>query len=104
MAKKLHISVGKRDQTPIPFDFDGSEHEYTFTPPKQADMVLPMLDSVNDIESTRAALAWLDDGMSEEDQAHLLARLKDKNDDLDFPHVSELVKQIVEEVGDRPTT
>lgn len=100
----LSIKVGKRNTDPITFDFEGSAHTYTFVPPKQAEMVLPMLESDSDLVAAKSAFAWLDTGLSEEDRKHLSDRLKDPSDNLDFPHIEEVVAALVERTADRPTT
>jgi hypothetical protein len=99
----ISFKVAARSRKPITFDLGGG-HEYTFTPPKQAEMVLPMLDADNDLEAARAAFEWLDKGMSEEDRAHLSARLRDPEDDLDIDVLEDVVSALVEQTGGRPTT
>lgn len=100
----LSFKVAKRRTDAITFDLEGDKHEYSFVPPKQADMVLPMLDAENDLMAAKAAFEWLDNGMSEEDRAHLAARLRDPKDDLDIDTVEEVVTALVEKTGGRPTT
>jgi hypothetical protein len=100
----LHFKVASRRTKPITFTLDGEDHEYSFTPPKQADMVLPMLEADDDIEAARAAFAWLDDGLSEEDRERISKRLKDKKDDLDIPQVQDMVNGLSEYVANLPTT
>jgi len=101
----LSIKVKKRNKAVITFDIEGSDHQYAFTPPKQAEMVLPMLDSDSDLEAAKAAFEWLDNGMSEDDRKHLSDRLRDKDDDLDIDAVEDIVTALVEKAGgDRPTT
>jgi hypothetical protein len=100
----LSFKVAPRRKDAITFDLEGNPHVYTFTPPKQADMVLPMLDAENDLSAAKAAFEWLDDGLSEEDREHIAARLRDKNDDLDIDTIEEVVTALVEKAGGRPTT
>lgn len=99
----LEFKVAKKRRDPITFTLEGKKHEYTFDPPKQADMVLPMLDSDSDLDAAKAAFAWLDKGMSEEDRAHLTARLRDDSDDLDFEDLEAIVEGLVERQSGRPT-
>lgn len=104
---RISVKVPKRNTEPIEFDLeDGAPkaHVYVFTPPKQADMVLPMLGAENDLEAARAAFEWLDEGMSEEDRDRVAARLKDPNDDLDIDTIQEVVTLLVEAAGGNPTT
>jgi hypothetical protein len=101
----LSFKVGHRSKEPITFDIEGKKREYKFTPPKQAEMILPMLQNAeNELMAAKAAFEWLDKGMSEEDIAHMEARLKDPEDDFDIPHLEEIVTGLVEAVGARPTT
>ena len=84
---------------------EGSDHEYTFTPPKTAELVLPMLDDdADDMAAAKAAFSWLEEGMSKADAAHLLSRLQDKEDDLDFEILQDVVEGLTEKVAGRPTT
>jgi hypothetical protein len=101
---RVSVQVAARRKAPIPFDLGGNDHEYKFTPPKKAELVLPMLDAEDDMEAAREAFAWLDKGMSEEDRDHLAKRLRDPDDDLDIDHVQDLVRLLVEEMGEDPTT
>jgi hypothetical protein len=100
----LSFKVAKRRTDAITFDLEGSKHEYSFVPPKQATMVLPMLEARSDLEATKYAFEWLDNGMSEEDRKHLSDRLRDPKDDLDIPHLEEVITAIVERVSGNPTT
>src|SRR5687767_5682719 len=102
---ELSFKVGHRSKEPITFDIEGSDHEYTFTPPKQAEMILPMMQNAeNELMAAKAAFGWLDKGMSQEDIARMEARLKDPEDDFDIPHLEDIVAGLVEAVGARPTT
>lgn len=100
----LSFKVAQRRTDPITFDLEGDEHVYSFVPPKQADMVLPMLNAGDDMAAARAAFAWLDNGLSDEDQERITARLKDKDDNLDIDIIEEVVTGLVERVSARPTT
>jgi hypothetical protein len=100
----LSFKVAKRDRTPITFEIDGDDHIYTFKPPKQAAMVLNVMAAMDDVGAARAAFGWLDKGMSEEDRAHLEARLRDEEDDIDFDVLEDIVTDLVEKVSGRPTT
>lgn len=100
----LSIKVAKRRRKPITFDLEGSDHQYTYTPQKQANMVLPMLESEDDLEAAKAGFDWLGRGLSKEDMDHLVARLKDEEDDLDFDVLEDLIEGLVEKTGGNPTT
>jgi hypothetical protein len=102
---ELSFKVGHRSKAPITFDLEGDSHEYTFTPPKQAEMVLPMMENAeNELLAAKAAFEWLDKGMSDEDIAHMERRLRDPKDNFDIPDLEEVVTGLVEAVGARPTT
>lgn len=83
-------------------------HEYTFTPPKSALMLMPVIDGSSDgdgLAVTKATFDWLGDGLSLEDQKRINDRLKDNKDDLDIDTVSEVIKALSERAsGGRPTT
>jgi hypothetical protein len=100
----LSFKASKKDRSPLTFDIEGDKRQYTFKPPKTAAMVMPMLDSDDDLDAARAYFAWLDKGLDEEDRAHLLDRLNDDTDDLDFDDLEVIVEGIVEAVSGRPTT
>jgi len=101
----LSFRVATRRREVITFTLDGDEHEYKFNPPKVASMVMPLLEvKATDIDAARAAFDWLDRGMSQEDQDHLTARLRNEEDDLDFDIIEDIVEGLIEKVGGRPTT
>lgn len=104
MATDLTFKVAPRRREAITFSIDGSQHVYTFQPPKQAALVMPVIDASDDLEAARATFAWLDQGLSEEDQDHLAARLRDPEDDLDTNVLEDIVESLVERVSGRPTT
>lgn len=104
MTTDIAFRVAKRRKDPITFTLEGNKHIYTFTPPKQATMVLPMLDSEDELGAAKAAFSWLDLGLSQEDQDHIIARLKDDEDELDTDTIEEVVTGLVERVSARPTT
>ena len=103
MVADLSFKVAKRRTDTITFELEGDDHVYSFAPPKQAAMVLPMLDADGDMEAARAAFAWLDKGLSEEDQTRISTRLRDPEDDLDIPVLEEIIEGLVEATGGRPT-
>lgn len=107
MNDELEIKVKRRRVQPITFRLDDDPHSYTFNPPKDAVMVLPMIESgdISDGAQTKAAFNWLGEGLSEDDNKRLIGRLRDPKDDLDVETISELVQALTEKVsGGRPTT
>ena len=127
----LEFAVAKRRTKPITFTLGGEmrispaveadeeagveaqpevrgedDHEYSFTPPKSALMLMPILDG-GDISDgmgmTKATLNWLGEGLTEEENQRILARLKDNKDDLDVDNLTDVIKALSEKVGGRPT-
>lgn len=83
------------------------DHTYTFNPPKNAVMLMPLMDGSTGsvgLGLTKATFDWLGKGMSQEDNDHLLARLRDEEDDLDIPTVEKVIEALSEKVAGRPTT
>lgn len=105
----LSFKVPKRRKEVVTFTLEGSDHSYAFTPHKQADIFLPLMDGENDsgdnpFTQTRAIFSWLDAGLSESDRTHIEGRLRDEDDDLDFDTLGEVIKGLMEHVSKRPTT
>lgn len=84
------------------------DHEYTFIPPKNAVMLMPVLDaqdgSNDGLEMTKSTFNWLGTGLSMEDRERVIGRLRDPGDDLDVDTLSEVVEKLSERVAGRPTT
>ena len=105
MTADLAFAVAARRREPITFTLGDDKHVYSFDPPKNAVLVLPVLNAPtgDGIEQTRAALAWLDTGLSKKDQDRLEARLRDPEDDLDFDILGKIVEGLMEKLSGRPT-
>lgn len=103
----LEFEVAKRRKEPITFRLGEDDHEYVFTPPKSAIMLMPLIDpseNNNGLEMTKATFDWLGDGLSEEDNKRIQDRLRDRDDDLDIELLSEVIQKLGEKInGDRPT-
>lgn len=107
----LEFDVAKRRTEPITFTL-GDDHVYSFIPPKSAIMMMPILSPESSLlsndeqklELTKATFDWLGKGLSDEDNALLLARLRDPEDDLDADLLGEVVGKLSEKVAARPTT
>ncbi len=82
------------------------DHEYVFNPPKTAVMIMPLMNGgdASGLSLTRATFDWLGEGLSKEDNARLLARLRDVKDDLDTSTVEKVIEKLTERVAGRPTT
>lgn len=80
---------------------------YLFDPPKNAVMLMPLMDGSTGsvgLGLTKATFDWLGKGMSKEHNDHLLARLRDEDDDLDISTVEKVIEALSERVAGRPTT
>lgn len=99
------FTTAKRRSAPIEFELDGET--YHFTAPKTAAMVLDVIaDGAGDANSPAAAKAtldWLSRGLPEEENAQLIARLRDPDDDFDFPNLGPIIEFLVEESTGNPT-
>jgi hypothetical protein len=100
MPKKFTTAAKAR--TAIEFELD--EVLFKFTPPKQAAMIMPILDGGNDeMAVVRAGLGWLEEGLADEQYGVIVQRLKDPKDDYDLDDFQELIEWLIEQVGnDRP--
>jgi hypothetical protein len=83
----------------------------TFTPPSFAPMLLLAQSATNaeddpqaGVETVRQFLDWFGAGLSEEDGEHVLDRLKDPDDPLEFEDVIDVIQGLIEEITSRPTT
>lgn len=83
------------------------DHEYTFTPPKSAVMLMPVLEASDGnmgVSMTKSTFDWLGQGLSEADNDRVIKRLRDPKDDLDVDTLSNVVEKLSEKVAGRPTT
>lgn len=88
---------------PITFTLDGDE--YTFTPPKAAVLAISAISGDDDpTEQIKGMFDWLGNGMAQDQQDRLLARLRDPDDDLDLEDLSNVFQGLVEAAYGRPTT
>lgn len=86
------------------------DHLYTFNPPKNAVMLMPILEvdasgsGNTGVDMTKATFDWLGQGLSTEDRERVIARLRDSGDDLDVDGLSDVVQGLSAKVAGRPTT
>lgn len=83
------------------------DHTYTFDPPKNAVMLMPLMDGSTGsvgLGLTKATFDWLGKGLSTEDNDHLLNRLRDEDDNLDISTVEKVIEALSERVAGRPTS
>lgn len=113
----LQFQVAKRRTQPITFTLGvepgekvtkEAEHVYSFTPPKTAMMMMPMLDAedgMSDLEMTKATFDWLGEGLGKADMERIKKRLRDPKDGLDIDTLGEVIQGLSEKInGDRPST
>lgn len=100
----LEFTTAKRRREAVIFTLD--DREFSFNPPKSAAMLMPVIDAegTDDRVMLKASFDWLGSGLSEEDTAFILSRLRDPEDDLDIDMVGELIRGLSEEIAGRPTT
>jgi len=101
------FTTAKKRRDPLEFTLDEDtpkERTLRFVPQKVSGMVMDLFDDDDESKPpAKAAMDWLSDGLSEEDNDYLIARLKDPEDDFDFPDLGRIVKWLVGEVTGRPT-
>jgi hypothetical protein len=101
----LAFKVAKRRVEPITFTIEGEDHEYAFTPPKRAALMMPVMENAeNALVASKEAFAWLDKGLSKEDADRIAARLRDPEDDFDIDGLEAIMVGLVEAISARPTT
>jgi hypothetical protein len=100
MAKVF--KVAPKNRAVIEFSFEDENYLYTFTPPKVAGVVLSVIEG--GMDEAKAAFDWLSDGLPEDQNAHLIARLRDQQDALDIDDIGPMVEGLMEEMGERPTS
>jgi hypothetical protein len=96
----LAFTTAARRTEAITFTLDGVE--FHFTPPKVAGFVLPVVDD-DEIGTFRGMMEWLGNGLPDDQEALLEARLRDPDDDLDVPDLTDIFMALVGRVGARPT-
>ena len=96
------FTTAAKARTAIEFELD--EVKFTFTPPKQAAMIMPVLEgSGGDVAMVKAGLDWLRDGLADDQYAVITSRLKDPKDDFDLEDFEAIIEWLVEQVAnDRP--
>jgi hypothetical protein len=101
------FTTEKREEQIIEFEID--DEMYTFTTPKRASLATSVLTTVGlhrpltDSESLRDLLNWFSEGLGEEQNARLMARLEDPEDDFDLPDVTRIARWLITETSGRPT-
>lgn len=96
------FTTAAKARTAVEFELD--EVKFTFTPPKQAAMIMPILENgTNEYAVIEAGLNWFRDGLPEDQHAIIVARLKDPKDDFDLEDFQDIIEWLVGQVsGERP--
>lgn len=106
MATK-EFTTTKREAVVVEFDLDG-EH-YTFTAPKQAELLASVVSKVGlhgqsvSTDGVKDLMNWLGEGLPEEQAERLLERLRDPEDDFDLPDINKLARYLLTQTSGRPT-
>jgi hypothetical protein len=92
-----------RERKVVEFNLD--DRKIVFTAPKDSSLVLPLVTGSGNAEIAQVQVMfnWLSEGLSEEDNDHIISRLQDSDDDFDLPLLQEIVEDLIAEVVDRPT-
>lgn len=98
----MAFTTAKRNAKPIVFTIDGDE--YTFTPPKKAEIFLDVIDGGGEISVTKKTFDWLGEGLGEEQTEKVIARLKNPKDDFDIENIEAIIEWLQEKTAGRPTT
>lgn len=99
------FTTARRRVKPITFTLDGED--YQFTPPKKAGPVIDLALSGEDPDemmATRVAFDWLSRGLPEEQNARIIERLRDPEDDFDVDNLEELLSWLRKRIEGRPTS
>lgn len=103
MTKRIEINTTPREKICVAL----GGKEYLITPPKaiQSLRVAAKASEANEMETVEVLLDWVRDTFSPSQSKDILARLESPKDDLDFPDLTEMFKQILEaHGGGNPTT
>lgn len=98
----LEFKTATKRKDPITFTLD--DDTYEFTPQKSAGVILSIMEDSDEAAALKAMFDWLSDGLSEEDDKKLIARLKDPEDEFDWPDMQEIIQELQKELSGRPTT
>lgn len=103
------FKVAKKRKLKIEFQISGDDHVYSFDPPKNASMMLPVLDAGEDsdgaeIVAIRSTFSWLMNGLGDEDAKVIRGRLEDPKDDFDVEDLTAVMQALQEQVAGRPIT
>lgn len=112
MAQMEFTPKKRKKVEPVTFTLglepDQGEHEephvYNFNPPKQAAMMLPVLESGgSDASLVTGPVRWLIEGLGDDDTERIMGRLRDPDDDMDFEFLQGVINALVKQVSQRPT-
>lgn len=104
MAEKLSYTPKKRKKQVVEFDIAGEE--FTFTAPKNAGMVVPVIKHKVEeagVASLQAQFNWLSKGLGEKQAKRIEEMLSDEDNDLDWDGLQEITEWVIKQVNGRPT-
>lgn len=92
----------KKTKQTVEVDIDG--RTVKFTKPKDAVLVLPMIDGGDANAQVKALFDWVGQGLNKKDEAWLESRLRDPSDDFDLSDLNAIVELITGELSSVPPT
>lgn len=104
MAEHLSVQPKKRKKIVIEFDIQGED--FTFTAPKKALAVLPVLQEQVEsagFASMKSQWDWINMGLGEKQSLRIKEILEDEDNDFDWDDLENLSEWIMKQVNDRPT-
>lgn len=99
--KAFATSKKARDDEPVTFTLD--ERTYTAHRPKQSVFVALAAAAGNTVEQIKVVPRFIDASLEPADRAHIAARLRDPDDDLDIDDLVPIFNYLMEEFTGRPT-
>lgn len=106
-APDMAFNVARRRVRPVTFTLEGDEHVYEFTAPKMAAYSIDVMLGVEESSTqnnVKRMFDWLGDGLREGEVDRIIARIKDKDDDLDLTILEDVLKWLQGKTAGRPTT
>lgn len=105
----LTFDIAPKRREPFTFAIPGDEYEYTFTPPKNAILMLPLMNGGGDDGDTgvmKGAVDWIKAGLHADGEwKRIEDRLRNPDDEFDTdPGLTTLVRKLNEFISARPTT
>ena len=100
-SPSFSYTTKRRERETIVFNID--DDEFHFTPPKTAATTLDLVAAEDDMDRVQIMFDWLGNGLPDEENELLIARLRDNDDGLDMDTLNELVGDLMSTATGRPT-